>query len=111
MHSFCYFYPTEVSELLSKMKATLVDVLADEPSLSQASREKIASCLSMIEIIFTIFKGHHSPTENFLKPLHAGLSRSAEALNHKPSDGLSNARSMTNLNEQLGMVSRKSLYL
>ena len=86
LYIMCFNF-LDMAEMLSKMKTLLIDVLL-EKCLPDGSRIKLKDCISMVES-FSIFlnnvKKQEQNSENSLKPLHSGLSRSMECLNEKKS--------------------------
>ena len=88
----------DVTEMLSKMKTLLIDVLL-EKSLPDASRIKLKDCISMLETFSRFLnnvKKDEENSEDFLQPLHSGLSKSMECLNVE-SHKLSSSKSASDL--------------
>jgi hypothetical protein len=87
-----------MAEMLSKMKTLLIDVLL-EKNLPDGSRMKLKDCISMVESFSNFLKSikkEEQNSDNFLKPLHAGLSKSSECLNVKKNH-MSKSRSTSDL--------------
>ncbi len=81
------------------MKTLLIDVLL-EKCLPDASRIKLKDCITMVETFSNFLNNNLKEQEQnsdcFLKPLHAGLSKSSECLNRKRNP-MSKSRSTSDL--------------
>ena len=89
----------DVTQMLQQMKTLLIDVVV-EKSLPDASRIKLKDCISMVETFSNFLnnnlKKQEQNSDNLLKPLHSGLSRSTECL-HAKKGHMSKSRSTSDL--------------